>query len=88
MTTKKTPMRMCTGCREMKPKNELIRVVRTPEGKVLADATGKINGRGAYLCKNTQCLAKAQKANALNRALNITADRELYDSLKEEIEKL
>ena len=88
MATKKTPMRMCTGCREMKPKGELIRVVRTPKGEVKADATGKLNGRGAYLCKNAQCLAKAEKANALTRALNITADRELYAALKGEIEKL
>ena len=88
MTTKKTPMRMCTGCREMKPKNDLIRVVRTPEGEVKVDATGKINGRGAYLCKSVECLAKAEKANALTRALNITADRELYATLKGEIEKL
>lgn len=88
MATKKIPMRMCTGCREMKPKGELIRVVRTPEGEVKADTTGKLNGRGAYLCKSTQCLAKAQKSNALTRALNITADRELYETLEKELEKL
>lgn len=72
----------------MKPKNDLIRVVRTPEGEVKVDATGKINGRGAYLCKSVECLAKAEKSNALTRALNITADRELYATLKGEIEKL
>ena len=56
--TKKIPMRMCSGCRESKPKSELIRVVRTPDGNIVVDKTGKVSGRGAYLCKNEECLKK------------------------------
>ena len=66
---KKVPMRMCVACREMKPKKELIRVVRTPEGEIVADLTGRKNGRGAYLCRSEACLAKALKTRALDRAL-------------------
>ena len=66
---KKIPMRQCLGCREMKPKKELIRVVRTPEGEVLLDPTGRRNGRGAYLCCKKECLARAVKTRALERAL-------------------
>lgn len=61
MQTKKIPMRQCIGCREMKPKAELIRVVTTPEGEVKIDSTGKINGRGAYSCNNPECLKKAAR---------------------------
>ena len=67
---KKVPMRMCVACREMKPKKELIRVVRTPEGEVIADETGRKNGRGAYLCRSEICLGKAIKTRALERALD------------------
>ena len=66
---KKVPMRMCVACREMKPKKELIRVVRTPEGDIVADSTGRKNGRGAYLCPTEACLNKAVKTRALERAL-------------------
>ena len=66
---KKVPMRMCVACREMKPKKELIRVVRTPEGEIIADETGRKNGRGAYLCRSKTCLSKAVKSRALERAL-------------------
>ncbi len=66
---KKVPMRMCVACREMKPKKELIRVVRTPEGEIVADETGRRNGRGAYLCRSEACFAKAVKTRALERAL-------------------
>ena len=59
MTNKKIPMRQCVGCREMKPKRELIRVIRTSEDEILIDATGKKNGRGAYICPNRECLEKA-----------------------------
>ena len=62
-------MRMCVACREMKPKRELIRVVRTPEGEIVADETGRKNGRGAYLCRAEVCLGKAVKTRALERAL-------------------
>ena len=66
---KKIPMRMCVSCREMQPKKELVRVVRTPEGAVVLDTTGRANGRGAYLCKKSTCLEKAIKSRALERAL-------------------
>lgn len=66
---KKVPMRMCVACREMKPKKELIRVVRTPEGEIVADETGRKNGRGAYLCRAEACFNKAVKTRALERAL-------------------
>ena len=66
---KKVPMRMCVACREMKPKKELIRVVRTPEGEIVADETGRRNGRGAYLCRAEACFNKAVKTRALERAL-------------------
>ena len=66
---KKVPMRMCVACREMKPKKELIRVVRTTEGEIVADETGRKNGRGAYLCRSEACFGKAMKTRALERAL-------------------
>lgn len=88
MAVKKTPMRMCTGCREMKPKNELIRAVKTPENEILLDTTGKRNGRGAYICKSTECLKKAQKANALSRAFEMQVSDEIYARLGEEIKGL
>ena len=69
MKQKKIPMRMCVGCREMKPKKELIRVVRPPEGSVMLDRTGKAAGRGAYVCPSSACLEKARKAKTLERTL-------------------
>ena len=66
---KKIPMRMCVACREMKPKKELLRVVRTPEGEILPDESGRKNGRGAYLCRSEACFNKAVKTRALERAL-------------------
>ena len=85
MGTKKVPMRMCTGCREMKPKIELIRVVKTEDG-IKLDLTGKLNGRGAYICKNKECLAKAQKTNALSRAFEANVSSEVYSQLEKELE--
>lgn len=85
MGTKKIPMRMCTGCREMKPKKELIRVVRTAEDGIKLDLTGKLNGRGAYICKNKECLLKAQKSNALSRAFETNVSAEVYASLEKEL---
>lgn len=81
---KKIPMRMCVSCREMQPKKELVRVVRTPEDTVLLDATGRANGRGAYLCKKSACLEKAIKSRALERALEISIPAETYDTLREQ----
>ena len=85
MKVKKIPLRMCTGCMEMKPKKELIRVVKSPEGEVSVDLTGKKSGRGAYICKNIECLEKAVKAKRLSRNLDIAIDEEVYNRLKEEI---
>ena len=82
MSVKKIPMRMCTGCHEMKPKKELIRVVKTPEGEIKLDFTGKLNGRGAYICKNAECFKKAQKQNALSRAFSTPVTPEVYADLQ------
>ena len=76
------PMRMCAGCRERAPKKELIRVVRTPEGRLLLDARDKAPGRGAYICRKTECLQKARKSRALERMLNISIPPEAYDELE------
>ncbi|SHK33464.1 hypothetical protein SAMN02745163_03622 [Clostridium cavendishii DSM 21758] len=85
MKTKKIPMRMCNGCMEMKPKKELIRVVKSPEGEVSVDLTGKKSGRGAYVCKNIECLEKAFKAKRLNKNLETNIDETIYSRLREEI---
>ncbi len=87
MSVKKIPMRLCTGCHEMKPKKELIRVVKTPEGEIKLDFTGKLNGRGAYVCKSRECLEKAQKQKALSRAFDCPITDEIYNELKGSIEK-
>ena len=86
MKTKKIPLRMCTGCMEMKPKKELIRVVKSPEGEVSVDLKGKSAGRGAQVCRNKECLEKAFKAKRLSRNLDIAISEEVYNRLKEEIE--
>ncbi len=86
MSAKKIPMRMCTGCREMKPKKELVRIVRTNEGEIKLDLTGKLNGRGAYVCKCAECLSKVRKTNALARAFEITVSNEIYNELERSIE--
>ena len=82
---KKVPMRRCVACREMKPKKELIRVVRTPEGEIVADETGRRNGRGAYLCRSEACLAKALKIKALERALEQPLSEEAVTQLRQVI---
>ena len=83
--TRKIPMRTCIGCREQKPKKELIRVVRDKEIQIFIDLTGKANGRGAYLCRSKDCLDKAIKSKALNRAFSTEIDKETYEKLKESI---
>ena len=84
---KKTPMRQCLGCREMKPKRELIRVVRSPEGTISLDFRGKASGRGAYVCPDPQCLKKAIKARALERAFSAQIPPEIYERLEQEMER-
>ena len=83
---KKIPMRQCLGCREMKPKRELIRVVRSPEGDISLDFKGKASGRGAYVCPDAQCLKKAVKAKALERACSCQIPQEIYDKISEQME--
>ena len=83
---KKIPMRQCLGCREMKPKRELIRVVRKPEGEICLDFKGKVSGRGAYICPDAGCLKKAIKAKALERAFSAQIPPEIYARLDQEME--
>ena len=83
---RKIPMRQCTGCREMKPKKELIRVVRASDGQVSIDAGGKRSGRGAYICNDAECLKKAIKSKALERAFGVEIPDEVYESLQSQME--
>ena len=75
------PVRMCAACRQHAPKKELIRIVRSPDGEVIADAREKAPGRGAYLCRRMECLAKARKSHALDRVLKIEISDEIYEAL-------
>ncbi|MDR1217380.1 MAG: YlxR family protein [Oscillospiraceae bacterium] len=84
---KKTPLRLCLGCREMRPKRELIRVVRSPEGAVGLDLNGKSPGRGAYLCRSAACLKRAVKSKALSRALGTEIPEEIYAGLAGQLEE-
>ena len=84
---KKIPQRQCMGCRERKPKREMIRVVRGTDGTVSLDFGGKAPGRGAYLCPNPECLKKAMKANSLGRALEMEIPQSVYDALMREMER-
>lgn len=86
MKIKKIPQRMCTGCMEMKPKKELIRVVKSKENEISVDLHGKKPGRGAYICKSAECLEKAVKTKRLERNLESKISEEIYAKLKEEIE--
>ena len=83
---KKIPLRQCLGCREMKPKKELIRVVRSPEGAVSLDFKGKLPGRGAYVCPAPECLAKARKSRALERAFSAQLPPEVWEALEKQME--
>ena len=88
MKTRKIPMRMCVGCREMKEKKSLIRVVRSPEGGVSLDPTGKKSGRGAYVCREGECLARALKQRQLDRQLGVTLTPEVTEALDAELKRL
>ena len=85
---KKIPLRQCIGCREMKEKKEMIRVVRSPEGEYLLDETGKKNGRGAYLCKNRKCLGLAVSGHGLERSFHEAISKEVYDALNAEFDRI
>lgn len=82
---KQVPVRQCIGCREMKPKNELVRIIRTPENEICLDKTGKKNGRGAYLCGNKDCYNKAVKSRGIERSLKVEIPKEIYDAIGEEL---
>ena len=88
MSVKKIPLRQCIGCGEMKSKKEMIRVLRTAEGEILIDDTGKKNGRGAYLCPSCECLKKAVKSKGLDRSFKMAVPREVYEALEKEMEEL
>ena len=88
MKPRKTPMRMCVGCREMKEKKSLIRVVRSPEGEVSLDPTGKRPGRGAYVCREGECLRKALKQKQLERQLQVTLTEDVSAALNAELSAL
>ena len=83
---RKIPQRQCVGCREMKEKKALLRIVRTPEGQILLDGTGKKSGRGAYVCPDPQCLKRARKSRALERAFSAQIPDQVYESLAAEME--
>lgn len=85
MANKKIPMRKCVGCQEMKEKKQLIRVVKTAEGEIVLDDTGRKNGRGAYICRSSECLAKARKTKAIERSLGIEVSQEVYEELEKEM---
>ena len=85
---KKVPMRQCVGCQEMKSKKEMLRVLKTAEDDIVLDATGRKNGRGAYLCFSKECLAKARKNKGLERSLKMAIPSAVYDSLEKELDEL
>ena len=86
--SKKLPIRKCVGCQEMKSKKEMIRVIRTSQGEFLLDATGRKNGRGAYLCPSKECLEKAVKNKGLERSFKQAIPKEVYEALEKEMEVL
>ena len=88
MSTKRIPLRQCIGCGEMKSKKEMIRVIKTAEDQILLDATGRKNGRGAYLCPSMECFKKAVKGRGLERSFKMAIPREVYETLEKEMEEI
>ena len=88
MSVKKIPLRQCIGCGEMKSKKEMIRVIKTAEGEILLDATGRKNGRGAYLCPSMERFKKAVKGRGLERSFKMAIPREVYETLEKEMEEI
>lgn len=88
MKLKKIPQRTCLGCKAVRPKKELVRIVRTPQGEVVVDPTGKKSGRGAYTCPNPACLESALAGSSLDKALEVRVTPEIRDRLKEELSSL
>lgn len=85
MKSAKIPMRMCLGCNEMKPKKELMRVVKSPEGEISLDFTGKKNGRGAYVCRSEECFSKARKARRFEKSFSCRIDDDVYEVMTVEL---
>ena len=85
MQNKKVPMRQCVGCGEMKGKKDLIRILKTQEGEILVDATGRKNGRGAYICPDIECFQKARKSKGLERSFKMAISSEIYENLEKEM---
>lgn len=85
MQQKKIPLRKCMGCGEMKPKKELVRVVKTPEDEILMDLTGRKNGRGAYICRDVECLKKARKSKRIEKSFQCSIPDEVYDKMEQEL---
>ena len=88
MSVKKIPLRQCIGCGEMKSKKEMIRVIKTAEDQILLDATGRKNGRGAYLCPSMECFKKAVKGRGLERSFKMAIPRDVYETLEKEMEEI
>ena len=86
MKPRKIPTRQCLGCNEHKPKKELLRVLRTPEGEIMLDFTGKKSGRGAYICYDVKCLKKARKSKRIDKSLETEISEEIYDKMERELE--
>lgn len=82
---KQIPVRQCIGCREMKPKNQMVRIIRTPMNEICLDKTGKLNGRGAYLCPDVECYRKAVRSKAIARALKVEIPEDIYKAIGEEL---
>ncbi len=87
MANKKIPMRQCIGCGEMKPKKEMLRIIKTAEEEILLDTTGRKNGRGAYICPNSECLKKAVKGKGLERSFKMAIPKDVYEMLTKEMEE-
>ena len=88
MSVKKIPLRQCIGCGEIKSKKEMISVTKTADGEILLDATGRKNGRGAYLCPSMECFKKAVKGRGLERSFKMAIPREVYETLEKEMEEI
>ena len=88
MSTKKVPLRQCIGCGEMKNKKEMVRILKTESGEITLDATGRKNGRGAYLCPNMVCFRKAVKGRGIERSFKMAVPKEVYEALEKEMEQI
>ncbi len=88
MSTKKVPLRQCIGCGEMKNKKEMVRILKTESGEITLDATGRKNGRGAYLCPSMECFRKAVKGRGIERSFKMAVPKEVYEALEKEMEQI